>query len=292
MKELNSAVELSRTLLREKIAQIELAHPPCMSVNKHVPHTSDTSNEKLQLPLWSDARRAIPNEYARSAIFTVRNKKVERRTFTNTNVFVVGDCVVRYTGIELRAYDDELVWLEVLNLAKNFPLGEWIQFSCYQICAAIGWSTSKFYYQKIHECLLRLKATAVSIENQRLGKGKAIAFIEDYEWEDATGSRLPKCRIRIHKNMSALFGGHHFTELEWNAYTKLSPIARRVYDYVASHRTPHPLRLDTVRSMCGSDSCNRARRWMEQVNNALRELKGWQLIKDGEIRVGLVFIRR
>lgn len=217
---------------------------------------------------------------------------MERRTFTNTNVFVVGNCVVRYTGIELRAYDDELVWLEVLSLAKSFPLGEWIQFSRYQICAAIGWSTSKFYYQKIHECLLRLKATAVSIENKRLGKGKAIAFIEDYEWEDATGSRLPKCRIKIHKNMSALFGGHHFTELEWNAYTKLSPIARRVYDYVASHRTPHALRLDTVRNMCGSESVNSDGKWKQQVNLALDELKRFRLIKVGEIRIGLVNIQR
>lgn len=292
MNELNSTVELSRTLVREWIAKIDIVHPSCISVDKHVPHTSDTSNGALQLPLWSDARRALPNEYARSAIFTVRNKKVERRTITNKNVFVVGDCVVRYTGIELRAYDDELVWLEVLNLAKNFPLGEWIQFSCYQVCTALGWSTSKFYYQKVHECLLRLKATAVSIENKRLGKGKAIAFIEDYEWEDATGNRLPKWRIRIHQNMSALFGGHHFTELEWDAYKKLNPVARRIYDYVASHRTPNPLRLDTVRNMCGSESVSRARRWKEQVNQALDELKGRHLIQEGEIRMGLVFFQR
>jgi hypothetical protein len=292
MNELNSAVELSRTLVREWIAKIDLAHPLCVSVDKHVSHTSDTSNGVLQLPLWSDSRRALPNEYARSAIFTVRNKKVERRTITNKNVFVVGDCVVRYTGIELRAYDDELVWLEVLNLAKKSPLGEWIQFSCYQICTALGWSTSKFYYQKIHECLLRLKATAVSIENKRLGKGKAIAFIEDYEWEDATGSRLPKCRIRIHQNMSALFGGHHFTELEWDAYTKLSPIARRIYDYVASHRNPYHLSLDTVRNMCGSDSFNRDRRWKQQVNQALDELMRFHLIKVGEIKLGLVNFKR
>lgn len=292
MNELNSTVEFHREFVRQKIAQFDLAHPLCVSVDKHVPHTSDASNGVLQLPLWSDSRRAIPNEYARSAIFTVRNKKVERRTITNKNVFVVGDCVVRYTGIELRAYDDELVWLEVLNFAKNFLLGEWIQFSRYQICTALGWSTSKFYYQKVHECLLRLKATAVSIENKRLGKGKAIAFIEDYEWEDATGTRLPKCRIKIHQNMSALFGGHHFTELEWDAYTKLSPVARRIYDYVASHRAPNPLRLDTVRNMCGSESVSRARRWKEQVNQALNELKGRQLIQEGEIRMGLVFFQR
>lgn len=291
MNEPDSAVEFHRNLLKHKIAQLNLAHPICLSVDKHVPDEIDANNE-LQLPLWNDSRRALPNEYARSAIFTVRNKTVERRTITNKNVFVVGECIVRYTGIELRTYDDELVWLEILNLAKNFHLGEWIQFSSYQICKALGWSTSKFYYKKVHECLLRLKATAVSIENKRFGKGKAIAFIEDYEWEDAAGTRLPKCRIRIHQNMCALFGGNHFTELEWDAYTKLSPIARRIYDYVASHRTPNPLRLDTVRNLCGSESVSRARRWKEQVSQALDELKSLRLIRDGEIRMGLVFFQR
>lgn len=286
-------IESQRELLRKKIQQLDLAHQGDKIVAKNSSFKSELASDRIvQLPLWNDSRRAIPNEYARSAIFTVRNKKRERRTITNQNVFVVGECVIRYTGIELRAYDDELVWLEVLNLAKPFPLGEWIQFSCYQICAVLGWSKSKFYYQKIHECLLRLKATAVSIENRRLGKGKAISLIEDYEWVDSTGSRLPKCRVKIHRDMRDLFAGHHFTELEWGAYIKLSPVARRIYDYASSHRNPYPLRLDTVRSMCGSDSCNRARRWMEQVKNALSELKGWQLIKDGEIRVGRVFIQR
>ena len=293
MSGLDQNVDSHRNRIKEKIKQLNLAHQRDMSVHQDRNlHASDNSKGIAKLPVWDESRRAMPNEYARSAIFTVRNKKVARRTITNQDVFVVGDSVVRYTGIELRAYDDELVWLEVLNLAKNFPLGEWIQFSVYQICKALGWSKSKFYYKKIHECLLRLKATAVSIENSRLGKGKAIAFIEDYEWEDSSGAKLPKCRVRIHQNMSDLFGGHHFTELEWEAYIGLSPIARRIYDYAASHRIPYSLRLETVGKMCGSDSSNRVRRWREQVNKALEELKSKHLIKGGEVRIGLVFIQR
>lgn len=245
-----------------------------------------------QLPLWSDSRRAMPNEYARSAIFTVRNKRVPRRTLVNQSIFVVGDCAITYTGIELRAYDDELVWLEILNLAKVSRLGAWVEFTHYQVCKALGWPINGSYYRKIHECLLRLKATAVAVHNKRLGKGRAISFIDAYEWENATGQKLKKCRVCIPSDMHALFAGHQFTEVEWSAYRKLSPVARRLYDYAASHKKPHALRLETVRDMCASDSVNRIRKWMEQVIFALDELKDCGLICDGEVRIELVSIVR
>lgn len=248
--------------------------------------------ETAQLPLWDDSRRAMPNEYARSAIFTVRNKRVPRRSFSNHSIFVVGECVITYTGVELRAYDDELVWLEIIHLAKEFPLGGWIEFTPYQICRALGWPTNGAYYRKVHECMLRLKATAVALHNKRLGKGKAISFVEAYEWEDVAGQRLPKSRVQIPPDMQALFAGHQFTEVEWSEYRKLSPVARRLYDYTASHKKPHPLRLGTVRDMCASDCDNRERRWKEQVINALNELVASRLIQYGEIRGELVFLVR
>ena len=246
----------------------------------------------VQLPLWDDSRRAMPNEYARSAIFTVRNKKIPRRTIVNQNIFVLGECTITYTGIELRAYDDELVWLEILNLAKAFELGSRVEFTYYQICKALDWPLNGGYYRKIHECLLRLKATAVALHNKRLGKGKAISFIGEYEWEDGTGKKLPKCRVCIPSDIQSLFAGHQFTEVEWGSYRTLSPIARRLYDYAASHKKPYALRLETVREMCASDSVNRIRRWEEQVIAALNELIACDLICNGDVRLGLVFISR
>ncbi|HEX7649934.1 MAG TPA: plasmid replication initiator TrfA, partial [Noviherbaspirillum sp.] len=222
-----------------------------------------------QLPLWGEDRRALPNEFARSSLFTIRNKKTGRRYLKpEDKIWVVGEGAIEYRGEELRAYDDELVWLQILQLAKSAPLGKWVEFTPYQLCKALAWPTNGSYYAKVHDCLLRLKATAVILTNKRIGKGKAISFIQEYEWQDEREKRLPKSRVMIHPDMLLLFPEKQYTELEWLAYRTLSPLARRLYDYAASHREPHALLLETVKKMCGSESNSRPRRWAAQVAEA------------------------
>ena len=54
-----------------------------------------------------DDLRHIPNDYARSSIFTARNKREPRRTLMHEKLFHYNENVtIYYTGIELRAEDD------------------------------------------------------------------------------------------------------------------------------------------------------------------------------------------
>ena len=71
----------------------------------------------------------MPNEVCRSAIFTVRHRGKKRDPLVNQAIFMLGDGVITYTGIELRAENDELVWQQILNRAKRGPLGQWIEFT-------------------------------------------------------------------------------------------------------------------------------------------------------------------
>ena len=93
-------------------------------------HKSDEELRQAQLSLfdlapWDDDMRAMPNDYARSALFTVRNKRKKREACDNKAIYHVNkDVSINYTGIELRAEDDELVWQQILEYAKNSPLGE------------------------------------------------------------------------------------------------------------------------------------------------------------------------
>ena len=57
---------------------------------------------------WSDDQRAMPNVFARSALFTIRNKTAKREVRQGAVIFHAGkDSTLTYTGIELRADDDE-----------------------------------------------------------------------------------------------------------------------------------------------------------------------------------------
>ena len=231
-----------------------------------------------QLPLWPCNVRAMPNDICRSAIFTVRNCRVPRSSIQNKPIFVVGDGMITYTGIELRAEDDELVWQQFLDIGKEHLIGMWFSFTPYQICVALGWPTNGAYYRKVHDCLLRLKATAIAVENKAAGKGKAISMVAGYDWDVNEKGKRTNCRLQISPGMEKLFAGRQYTHLEWIAYRDLIPTARRLYDYAASHSRPYPLKLATVRMMCDSDSMV-LKRWRQQVKEACTILTAAGLVK-------------
>jgi hypothetical protein len=71
-----------------------------------------------------DDERFIPNDDARSSLFTARNKREPRRTLLHEKLFHLHQTVsILYTGLELRAEDDEIVWMQILHYGKNVPLG-------------------------------------------------------------------------------------------------------------------------------------------------------------------------
>ena len=115
------------------------------------------------------------------------------------------------------------------------------------MCRTIGWSCSSVYYRRVHECLLRLKATAVAIENRRLG-------------------------------------GCAITHLEWLTYRDLTPIARRLYrlDYAASHQQPHPIKLETFQQLCRAET-SASYKWRQQVRSACAELIEAGLLASAEV---------
>lgn len=245
----------------------------------------------LQLEIWPDEVREIPNDYARSAIFTVRNKTEKRASLQGVTVFHIEKAVkVTFTGIELRADDDELVWQQILDYAKRYPLGEPVEFNLHQLCKDLLWSINARNYDRARACISRLKANEVKVENERIGRGVAMSLIREYEF-DGAGERGTKYRVWIHPNLIMLFAGKTSTRLAWDQYRQLKPIARRLYDYLASHKQPFPLRLDTFYKLCASTTSS-PRKWKSMVKGACDELVGAKLVRKAWIAGDNVFCER
>ena len=231
----------------------------------------------LQLEIWPDDVREMPNDYARSALFTVRNKTEPRASMQGALVFHVEKAVkITFTGIELRADDDELVWQQILDYAKRFPLGEPVEFNLHELCRDLNWSVNGRNYDKARLSISRLKANEVRVENERLGRGVAVSLIREYEFH-GDGAKGTRYRIWIHPNLILLFAGNTSTRIAWQRYRDLTPIARRLYDYVASHKQPFPLRLDTFFKLCAS-SCSTLRKWRSMTRAACTELVAAELV--------------
>lgn len=252
-------------------------------MNKNKLNLSNDINSKesesiTDIAYWNESMRAMPNDCARSSLFTVRHKSQPRRPLQGHQLYSTNnDVKVTYTGIELRAEDDELVWQQVIDYAKEVSVGTTVKFTFYKLCKDIGWQINGRYYKKAEECLTRLQASALQFQSTRLGKLDSFSLISYFNI-DRKGTNQSECQVKIDREILLLFSGHQYSRFEWQLYIKLTPIARRLFDYISTHKNPYPLHLDNFQLLCSSDT-KRARKWKEQAALACRELEEAQLVK-------------
>jgi len=224
--------------------------------------------------------RHIPNDYARSSIFTARNKRQPRQTFMHERLFHYNEHVsILYTGIELRAEDDELVWMQILSYGRRVPLGEPFEFSIKDLVVDVGWHKNGRYYDKARECISRLRANEIlALNSKAYGQSGSISLIQNYTAINDESGKPTHYRVWINPNLIVLFAGNTFTSHTWEVYRGLSPVARRLADYIESHKHPFPLALEKFRNMCGSTN-ETPRSWRQIVKRACAEIQDAQIAK-------------
>lgn len=276
------AINADKSPKDDAITDTELAianKKQAKELKQTIQRIKDSQLSLFDVAPWPNNMRAIPNDYARSALFTVRNKRIPRAALQGHSIYHVNENVnIMYTGIELRADDDELVWQQVMEYAKRTPVGEPITFTFYELCKDLGWYRNGRYYDKAEECLSRLQAGAMQFRSPRIGYLESISLIRRFRVLDR-GKRTSRCQVEIEAEMVMLFAGDHYSKFIWDKYKKLSPTTRRMFDYFSTHKDPFPLKLETFRLMCGSDS-TREKKWKEQVNDAAGELKKSGLVEN------------
>ncbi|HMV39050.1 plasmid replication initiator TrfA [Plasticicumulans sp.] len=234
------------------------------------------------LPRWEDWQRSVPNEVVRSALFTVGNRRDRREFLVETELAAIGETQVTYQGVELRQ-DDEDVWLQALHLAREQPLDAPIEFVPHAFLRAIGWPTTGHYYALLRDAFGRMQRTTVTFRNQRLHKGLSISLIRRFEWSDRdAGGSDDRCKVWIEPEMRLLFGNTQYTRIEWEQRRHLRPLAKWLHGYFASHRTPLPVRVVTLRDACGSDT-RELRNFRPKLKAALTELVEACFLSDWQI---------
>jgi hypothetical protein len=240
---------------------------------------------------WPDSQRASPWLLGASALFTVRNARTPREYRETFHLYHVNkEVLITYTGSELRAADDQLVFLQVLEYAKRVPIGAKVCFTFYDLCEILGWHSNGTYYRTAEKCLTRLMATSLQISSPRSGHLESISLIRRFRILNK-GKNNQTCEIEIDPEIVMLFAGNDYPKFAWKQFLSLPPIARRLFDYFALHREPFPLSLKDFCGMTGSQS-SRANKWAEQVRGAVEALKTSGLVTDVWISNGKVFCKR
>ncbi len=248
----------------------------------------------IQFPETIGARtdlRHMPNDYCRSSLFTARNNNQPRKNLLRTRLFHLHDVEILYTGSELRAVDDELVWMQLVHYAKDTAMGCPFEFNLSALLIDLNWPRSGAGYVRARECLSRLRATEILITNRRaFGVSGSFSLIEYDSLNNSFGEQMAYS-IRINSKIMLLFAGNLFTSHNWDSYKKLSPAARRLADYVCSHRIPMPLAVRDFGNLCGIDirSATRIRQWAKQK---CEELKAIGMVQEIFISSDAIHIRR
>lgn len=202
--------------------------------------------KKVQLPLWPDVVRCVPNGVLRSALFGAI-KKGPRAYLERQEIHAQEGIRIVYTGARLDQGDLD-VWETVLHIARLQALGDECRVTAYQLLKALGKTDAGTNRNTLERRLSRMKATGVDVDTGRYSYEGSL--IDEVYRDKETREYV----IRLNPKLSALFAADQFTQVDWSVRHALDgkPLAQWLHGYYASHAKPFPVKVETLHKLCGS----------------------------------------
>ena len=202
----------------------------------------------VQLPLWPEPVRAVPNGFLRSALFGAIAKG-RRRYINGEDLAAIDGVTIRYKGERLDQGDLD-VWESVLHAVRLQELGSQCRVTSYALLKLMGKTDTGKNRATLHNRIERLVANAVTVKQGRYTYiGGLIRFAakdeETQEWV-----------IELDEKLRPLFAGDQFTQIEWAVRHALDghQLAQWLHGFYASHAKPFPLKIETLHRLCGSEA--------------------------------------
>lgn len=225
----------------------------------------------VQLPLWPEPVRGVPNSILRSALFGAIKRG--RRTYLQ------GEPVASYEGVTILQTGPRLdqadldVWEQCMHLARTGGLGTRIQFAAHGFLKAIGRGTGKSQHEWLRNAFRRLASTVVEVKD-----GKRAYFgpmLHHGARDDETGRYV----IEINPAIAQLYSSDGWTQIEWEQRQALhkQPLAQWLHGFYSTHAKPYPMKVETIHRLCGSEN-KELKGFRRELRDALAKLEaatGW-----------------
>ena len=226
------------------------------------------------LPDWPEKTRGVPNLCLRSALFGVI-KRGRRRAVKGKIIAAVKGLDIRYTGWRLDQGDFDVL-VQALHLQTRHierTPEYYIRFQVKSFLRSIGRQSGKSGREWLKDCFRRLTATAVEINvdvNNRFMNGKytyAGSLVDEFYYNDQEQTYF----LKINSKLAELFDAG-WTQLQWQQRLRLKTnLAKWLHGFYASHRSPYPMKVATLKYLCGSD-CKRLVDYRRSIRRAMDEL--------------------
>jgi len=200
----------------------------------------------VQLPLWPELVRAVPNGFLRSSLFGATRRG--RRSYLRSEVLASLEGIdVAYTGERLDQSDLD-VYESVLHTARLQDLGTQCRVTSYALLRLMGLTDSGKNRKLLHQRIVRLRAGTIEMQQ---GRYKYIGGLIDEAYKD---EETQEWLIVLNPRLKALFAPDQFTQIQWSARLALGgkPLAQWLHGFYSSHAKPFPIKVETLRRMSGS----------------------------------------
>ena len=240
----------------------------------------------VQLPLWAEVCRGVPNSVLRSALFGVVRRGPRSFQQRVQKASVEGIKII-HTGPQLDQADLD-VWEQALQLARTGGLGCRIQFTASQFLKSIGRDNGKSQHEWLKGAFARLAASVVEIKDGHRAYFGAI--LSHGGRDDQTGRYV----IEMNPKLIELYGldGWSSVEFDQRMALKKRPLAQWLHGYYSSHAKPFPIKVETLHRLCGSHNAS-TKGFKQDLKSALEKLAEvtrwtWEIDASGLVHVSKV----
>ena len=204
----------------------------------------------VQLPIWPEPVRAVPNGFLRSALFGAIAKG--KRSYIDGEQLAALDGVeIRYTGQRLDQGDLD-VWESVLHAVRLQELGSQCRLTSYALLKLMGLTDTGKNRVTLNKRITRLVASALTVKQGRY------TYIGSLIAGAAKDEETQEWVIELDAKLRPLFAADQFTQIEWAVRHELNgqQIAQWVHGFYASHAKPFPFKVETLLKLCGSEDAS------------------------------------
>lgn len=240
---------------------------------------------KMQLEIWPESSRGIPNVILRGSLFGIsRERKVLKK---RTLVAAVDGYEIRFKGETFNQTDLDVLEA-MLHLAMPHPLGKKVEFSVHSFLQDLGRKTSGEQHEKFKEQISRLIGGVVEITDIKAKCTFIGTLVHKAYRDEKTGRYI----VIFDKDMLALYESG-YTLIDWKERMSLGQnnLAKWLHGFYSTHAAPFPYKVETILKLCGSTTTLKA--FKVALKKSLTELVTVEVIQSWSIdESDLVYIER
>lgn len=221
------------------------------------------------IPLHGARQLLSPRSLFVSPLFRVRSKAIPRERYLEFSITAAtGAGAIRYAGPELRQ-SDGLVFLALINMARDVRVGKSVSFSAEELCRALQGQYNGPARQRLRDSIQRLQQALLKFETFSVQLCQRFDYPSQGRWTVALDpqivelfSRVPPVWLDLGRRLSLPEG-----------------LSTWLYAFVESQTSLIPMKTEALRVLCGSESSSRA--FENKLRDALKHLNEHGVIDEG-----------